>query len=160
MNTGKRIATHWGALDAFFAGALVLDGAIDHAKRLQDSSDKMWNIADIEPEEIDYSTMKITIPAYPLRPEIVESTFYLYRYTHDPRYLDMGRTYFEDLIKYCRTENGYAELKNVETKEKGDHMPSYFLAETLKYFYLLYAPENTLDLNKVVFNTEAHPLRK
>jgi len=39
-------------------------------------------------------------------------------------------------------------------------MESYFLAETLKYLYLLFAPRETLDLNKVVFNTEAHPLRK
>ena len=39
-------------------------------------------------------------------------------------------------------------------------MPSYFLAETLKYLYLLFAPEETLDLRAVVFNTEAHPLRR
>ncbi len=51
-------------------------------------------------------------------------------------------------------------LKNVATKEKGDLQPSYFLAETLKYLYLLFAPEKTLDLDKVVFNTEAHPLRR
>jgi hypothetical protein len=45
----------------------------------------------------------------------------------------------------------------VTTKEKGDLMHSFFLAETLKYFYLLYAPDSTLDLRAVVFNTEAHP---
>ncbi len=39
-------------------------------------------------------------------------------------------------------------------------MPSYFLAETLKYLYLLFAPEDTLNLDLVVLNTEAHPLRK
>ena len=46
------------------------------------------------------------------------------------------------------------------TKEKGDLMPSYFLAETLKYLYLLFAPEETLDFASVVFNTEAHPFRR
>ena len=46
------------------------------------------------------------------------------------------------------------------TKEKADLMPSYFLAETLKYLYLLFAPAKTLDLNRVTFNTEAHPLRR
>ena len=55
---------------------------------------------------------------------------------------------------------GFAALSNVETKAKKDSMESYFLAETLKYLYLLFAPRETLDLNKVVFNTEAHPLRK
>ena len=39
-------------------------------------------------------------------------------------------------------------------------MESFFLAETLKYLYLLYAPRTTIDLNKRVFNTEAHPLKK
>ena len=55
---------------------------------------------------------------------------------------------------------GYAALKNVETREKNDSIESFFLAETLKYLYLIYAPRSTLDLNKVVFNTEAHPLQK
>jgi ER degradation enhancer, mannosidase alpha-like 2 len=160
MNSGQRTATHWGALDAFFAGELALSGDIARARNLQDSSYKMWMIAGIEPEEIDYSSMKITYPAYPLRPEIMESAFYLYRLTHDPKYLDMGKTFFDGLVKYCRTDSGYADLSDVITKEKSDHMPSYFLAETLKYLYLLYAPEKTLDLNKVVFNTEAHPLKK
>jgi hypothetical protein len=39
-------------------------------------------------------------------------------------------------------------------------MESFFLAETLKYLYLLFAPANTVDLTQVVFNTEAHPLRR
>jgi mannosidase alpha-like ER degradation enhancer 2 len=69
----------------------------------------------------------------------------------------MGRTFFDSLVAHCRTDAGYTVLKNVVTKEKGDLMPSYFLAETLKYLYLLFAPEGTLDLDAVVFNTEAHP---
>jgi mannosidase alpha-like ER degradation enhancer 2 len=72
----------------------------------------------------------------------------------------MGRTFFEGLVTHCRTDNGYTTLKSVVTKEKGDLMPSYFLAETLKYLYLLFAPEKTLDPDAVVFNTEAHPLRR
>jgi mannosidase alpha-like ER degradation enhancer 2 len=72
----------------------------------------------------------------------------------------MGRTFFEGIRKHCRTEAGYTVLEDVRTKRKGDLMPSYFLAETLKYLYLLFAPEETLDLERVVFNTEAHPLRK
>jgi mannosidase alpha-like ER degradation enhancer 2 len=160
MNTGKRISTHYGALDAFLPAVLALGGDLDRAKRLQESSYKMWNVAGIEPEEIDYSTMKITEAAYPLRPEIIESTYYLYSYTNDPKYLDMGQTFFDGLHKYCRTDIAYAAMKNVETKEKANSMESFFFAETLKYLYLLYAPKSTLDLKTTVFNTEAHPLKK
>jgi hypothetical protein len=54
----------------------------------------------------------------------------------------------------------YAALSDVEKKTQKDEMESFFFAETLKYLYLLYAPPDTLDLKKVVFNTEAHPIRK
>lgn len=66
----------------------------------------------------------------------------------------------DDLVKYCRTDVAYTGLKSVKTKEKADYMHSFLIAETFKYFYLLYAPQKTFDLKKVVFNTEAHPIRK
>jgi ER degradation enhancer, mannosidase alpha-like 2 len=160
MNTGKRTATHYGALDAFFPGVLALSGDLERAKRLQDSSYKMWTKHGIEPEVFDYKTEEVKYPGYPLRPEIVESTYILYHYTKDEKYLEMGKTFFEDFVEHCRTEAGYAGLKNVITKEKDDRMHSFVLAETFKYYYLLFAPEKTLDFKKVVFNTEAHPIRK
>jgi mannosidase alpha-like ER degradation enhancer 2 len=160
MNTGDKISTHYGALDAFFPAELALSGDIDRAERLQESSYKMWTAFGVEPEEMDYSTMKITSPGYELRPEIIESTYYLYYFTGEARYLDMGKTFFDSLEKYCKTDTGFAALLNVETKEKRDDMESFFLAETLKYLYLLYAPKATLDLHKVVFNTEAHPMKR
>jgi mannosidase alpha-like ER degradation enhancer 2 len=159
MRTGRRAATSYGALDAFFPAVLALSGDTGRARRLQESSFRMWNVAGVEPEEIDYATMKIKEPGYPLRPEIVESTYYLHRLTRDPRYLAMGRDLFESFVKYCRTDEAYASLKSVETKEKADEMQSFLFAETFKYFYLLFAPPKTLDLDRVVFNTEAHPIR-
>lgn len=160
MNTGKRISTQYGALDAFFPAVLARSGDLERAKRLQDSSYKMWTTFGIEPEALDYTTMKATSPGYHLRPEIIESAYYLAFYTRDPRYQDMGSTFILSLVRYCKADAGYAALSDVTTKSKRDSMESYFLAETLKYLYLLFAPRETLDLNKVVFNTEAHPLRK
>jgi len=160
MNTGVHLSTEFGALDAFFPAVLALSGDIDRARKLQDSCFKMWTTFGIEPEELDYSTMKIAFDGYALRPEIVESAYYLHHFTQDPRYLEMGRTFFDSLVKYCRTDVAYAALEKVETKDKRDEMESFFLAETLKYLYLLFAPPKTLDFDKVVFNTEAHPLQK
>ena len=158
MVTGKRTATEFGSLNAFFPAVLVLDGDLRRARRLQESSHAMWQVQGIEPEVINYATMQVTSPGYPLRPEIIESAWYLYQATHDPRYLDMGRTYLDGLMAHCRTDAGYTVLKDVVTKEKGDLMPSFFLAETLKYLYLLFAPDKGLDLKRAVFNTEAHLL--
>ena len=160
MNSGKRIQTTSGALDAFFPAVLALGGDLNRARALQDSMFKMWRLNGIEPEVYNYKTGKVEESGYPLRPEIVESTYYLYHYTKDPKYLTMGKQMFEDFVKYCRTDVAYAGLKSVETKEKTDYMHSFLFAETFKYFYLLFAPEKALDFKNVVFNTEAHPIRR
>ncbi|MBX7172794.1 MAG: glycoside hydrolase family 47 protein [Pyrinomonadaceae bacterium] len=160
MNTGKRGATKYGALDAFFPAVLALGGDLERAKRLQDSGFKMWTKHGIEPEEFDYQKQEVTYPSYPLRPEIVESTYYLYHYTGDEKYLQMGKQMFEDTVKYCKTDVAYTGLKSVVTKEKNDYMHSFFFAETLKYYFLLFSPPKTLDFKKTIFNTEAHPIKK
>jgi len=159
MTTGERTRTTFGSLQAFFPSILAFTGDLDRAKRLQDSAFRMWTLHGIEPESLDYKTMKVTRAGYELRPEIVESAYYLDRYTRDPKYAAMGESILNDLVRHCRTEAGYTVLKDVVTKEKGDLMHSFFLAETLKYLYLLFKPE-ALDFDKFVFNTEAHPLRR
>jgi mannosidase alpha-like ER degradation enhancer 2 len=154
-------------LDAFFPAVLALSGDLDRAARLQKSSFKMWRLHGIEPEEINYRSLEILSPGYPLRPEIVESTYYLHHYAVAARrrneaasYVQQGQQMFQDFVKYCRTEEGYAALESVLTKKQSDSMPSFLFAETFKYFYLLFAPPTTLNFNKVVFNTEAHPIRR
>src|SRR5687768_4011956 len=54
MNTGKRTATTYGALDAFFPAVLALSGDLERARLLQESSFAMWNKHGIEPERFDY----------------------------------------------------------------------------------------------------------
>jgi hypothetical protein len=167
MNTGKRTAKTYGALDAFFPAVLALSGDLTRARRLQDSSFKMWQLHGIEPEEINYESLQITYAGYPLRPEIVESAYYLHHYARPAGrrqagelYLRMGQQMFRDFVKHCRTEAGYAALKSVVTKEQADSMQSFLFAETFKYFYLLFAPAKTLPFDKVIFNTEAHPIQR
>jgi len=160
MNTGKETSTTFGALDAFMPAMLSLGGEIKIAEEIQKSCYRMWTHFGIEPEEMNYKTFEVNYPNYVLRPEIIESAFYLYRFTKNPKYLQMGKTFYESLITYCKIDEGYASLKSVLSKEKDNSMESFFFAETLKYLYLIFAPEETIDLTKYVFNTEAHPLKK
>src|SRR6266481_5703317 len=160
MQTGRRTEATYGALDAFFPALLALSGDLERARRLQASSFKMWNLYSIEPETLDYKTMRVIARSYHLRPEIIESTYYLYHYTGDPEYRHVGEKMFDDFIKYCRAKAGYAALADVTTKQQLDEMQSFVLAETFKYFYLLFAPPETLQFDKVIFNTEAHPLKR
>jgi mannosidase alpha-like ER degradation enhancer 2 len=160
MDTGARVATHFGALDAFLPAVLALGSDLARADQVMASVYLMWTTFGIEPEELDYVTMQPLRPGYVLRPEAIESAYYLYRLTGDPRYREMGRHMVDSVLHYTRTDAGFAALGSVITHQQVDRMESFFLAETLKYAYLLFAPPQTLDLQAIVFNTEAHPLRR
>ena len=161
MNTGARRATTYGALDAFFPAVLALSGDLKRAKLLQDSS-----YQDVEVMRVSSRRSLITARKRLRRPVIRCDrrslsrliTFITTRRMRSTRY--MGERLWRDFVKHCRTEDGYAALKNVETKEKSDSMQSFLFAETFKYFYLLFAPPSALDFDRVIFNTEAHPIRK
>ena len=67
----------------------------------------------------------------------------------------------QGIEKYCKVSGGYTTISNVrnplDTRPK-DMMESFFLGETLKYLYLLFADNQEFNLDQWVFNTEAHPL--
>ncbi|CAL5069834.1 unnamed protein product [Urochloa decumbens] len=94
-----------------------------------------------------------------LRPETVESLMYLWRLTGNKTYQDWGWNIFQAFEKNSRVESGYVGLRDVNTGEKDNMMQSFFLAETLKYLYLLFSPPSVISFDEWVFNTEAHPLR-
>ncbi|KAM9175564.1 mannosyl-oligosaccharide 1,2-alpha-mannosidase IC [Mergus octosetaceus] len=97
---------------------------------------------------------------YILRPEVVESYMYMWRLTHDLKYRQWGWEVVKALEKHCRVEAGFSGIRDVyATVPTHDNMQqSFFLAETLKYLYLLFCEDDVLSLDDWVFNTEAHPL--
>lgn len=159
MYSGVQMGTRYGALEAFFPAVLALEGDLTRARALQESGFRMWNLHGLEPEALDYASMTVASPGYPLRPEVIESAYYLWFLTGDEQYRAMGETFYRDLMRFCRTENGFAHLANVVTKQKEDAMESFFFAETLKYLYLLFSEKSAFDLNAHVLNTEAHPYK-
>jgi hypothetical protein len=100
---------------------------------------------------------------YLLRPETVESLFILNYLTGDPVYREWGWEIFEAIERFCRTDIAYGEIPDVRNVNDTpiDKLESFFLAETMKYLFLLFDPDTPIDiLNTHVFNTEAHPLRR
>lgn len=110
-----------------------------------------------ERAERDYITRQ---GGYLLRPETVESFYLLWRLTGDEKWRDRGWSVFEAIEREAKTSSGYASLSSVESSPapKKNEMPSFFMAETLKYLYLLFREEDLIPLDQWVFNTEAHPL--
>ncbi|PKA51372.1 Mannosyl-oligosaccharide 1,2-alpha-mannosidase MNS2 [Apostasia shenzhenica] len=94
-----------------------------------------------------------------LRPETIESLMYLWRLTGNKTYKEWGWNIFQAFEKNSRIESGYVGLRDVNIGTKDDKMQTFFLAETLKYLYLLFSPPSLVSLDEWVFNTEAHPLK-
>ena len=159
MNTGVESATTYGALDAFYAGLCAFAGDVETGKHIQEANYYMWTKFNIEPEEFNFKTDTLMSAYYILRPENLESCFYMYRLTKQDKYLNEGKQMVDDILTHCKNDVGFASLKNVKTYEKTNSMESFFFGETLKYAYLIFAPPSTLDLKKVVLTTEAHPFK-
>lgn len=159
MNTGTVIGTTYGALEAFYAGLCAFAGDVETGRQIQDANEYMWKRFNIEPEEFNFKSDTLTSAYYILRPENLESCFYLYRLTKEIKYLWQGKRMVESILDHCKTDVAFASLKNVLTFEKTNAMESFFFGETLKYAYLIFAPESALDLKKVVLTTEAHPFK-
>lgn len=160
MHSGERISSVVTLWDAFMPALLAISGHMDEAARLQESWDWLWKKNGIEPMIYDYKSDSILNPEYDLNPEIIESAWYLWELTGEERYMDMLKGYYADLLEYCSTDFAFTAIRDVQSKEQRDYMASYFLAETLKYFYLAFAEQDMYSLKTVVFSTEAHPYLK
>lgn len=116
----------------------------------------------IKEENLPPGFSSIRSRKYILRPEAIESVWYMYRITGDTTWQDKGWKMFTSIINATSTEHGHSAIHDVTSKTpyQVDEMESFWLAETLKYFYLLYSPPTTISLDEWVLNTEAHPFKR
>ncbi|KAF9134243.1 hypothetical protein BGW39_007715 [Mortierella sp. 14UC] len=96
---------------------------------------------------------------YILRPETLESLWILYRLTGEKKYQDKAWEIFQSLERSCRTPIAYTGLRDVtDINSQDNRMESFFMAETMKYLYLMFATPDVISLDDFVLNTEAHPI--
>lgn len=147
------------ALLAFWPGLQVLKGDIKPAVETHEMLYQVMQRHKFIPEAFT-TDFQIHWGNHPLRPEFLESTYFLYGATNDPYYLQVGKTVLQSLQKYTRVPCGYAAVNDVRTGKKEDRMDSFVLAETFKYLYLLFADRDDLivNLDEFIFTTEGHLL--
>lgn len=99
---------------------------------------------------------------YILRPEAIESVFIMYRVTGDRAWQDKAWAMWQAVDGLTRTDLANSAVDNVDADEarKLDSMESFWLAETLKYFYLVFSEPTLISLDEWVLNTEAHPFKR
>uniref|UniRef100_A0A7N6A980 alpha-1,2-Mannosidase n=1 Tax=Anabas testudineus TaxID=64144 RepID=A0A7N6A980_ANATE len=155
---GNIMNTWIDSLQAFFPGLQVLNGDVDNAICLHAFYYAIWKRFGALPERYNWQLQAPDVLFYPLRPELVESTYLLYQATKNPFYLHVGMDILQSLEKNAKVRCGYATLHHVVDKSKEDRMESFFLSETCKYLYLLFDEDNPLHRsdNKYIFTTEGH----
>eukprot|EP00931_Biecheleriopsis_adriatica_P062078 TRINITY_DN37375_c0_g1_i1.p1 TRINITY_DN37375_c0_g1~~TRINITY_DN37375_c0_g1_i1.p1 ORF type:complete len:632 (-),score=112.28 TRINITY_DN37375_c0_g1_i1:39-1934(-) len=163
MTNGNKIQEVFTSIQAFFPGLQVDVGDLSAANESHRAFFAIWERFGLMPERYFYKSEQIhsSMKYYPLRPELVESTLWLFQATRDSYYQDVvGPKIIHGLNSHARVDTGgFAAIHNVETMEKENHQQSFFLSETLKYLYLLY--NDTFLQNSehaFVFTTEGHPL--
>lgn len=106
--------------------------------------------------------IQISDGRYILRPEAIESVFMMWRITGEVEWMDKAWRMFQAIERATRTEIGNSAIKDVTeaVPEKLDQMESFWLAETLKYFWLVFADFGEVSLDEYVLNTEAHPFKR
>ncbi|PGH04395.1 mannosyl-oligosaccharide alpha-1,2-mannosidase [Blastomyces parvus] len=104
----------------------------------------------------------ISARKYILRPEAIESVFIMYRITGDDSWRQKGWKMFQAVEAATRTDLGNSAIKDVTSRVPLflNEMESFWLAETLKYFYLLFSDPELVSLDEYVLNTEAHPHKR
>ncbi|KAI9503662.1 hypothetical protein GGI25_002752 [Coemansia spiralis] len=117
--------------------------------------------------EIDEYGFSLERPYYLLRPELIESLFYMYRLTGDSIYADRAWHIWQGIQRNCRVDAGYVGTANVSVDasvtgklNSVDSTESFFFAETFLYLYLIFADHDVISLDDWVFTTEAHPLSR
>ncbi|KAI0023344.1 glycoside hydrolase family 47 protein [Xylariomycetidae sp. FL0641] len=116
----------------------------------------------INAERLPTGYVNVPSRRYILRPEAIESVWYMYRITGDKTWQEKGWDMFTAIRSQTSTESGNSAIDDVLVKDSGqvDEMESFWTAETLKYFYLLYSDPDLISLDDWVLNTEAHPFRR
>jgi hypothetical protein len=147
------------ALLAFWPGLQVMKGDIKGAIKFHESLHHIVQKHDFLPEAVLFDHT-IYWSNHLLRPEFLESTYYLYKATRDDYYLQIAKKMVNQLERYSRVECGYAAIQDLKTKQHEDRLDSFVYAETFKYLYLMFVedqdPELKFDVDEFIFSTEAH----
>lgn len=159
MHRPNRVAKGFmDALSAFWPGLQVLKGDLRSAIATHAMFNEVIRRHTYLPEAFT-TDFQVYWANHQMRPEFLESTFFLHRATQEDYYLETGKEILKKL-QDLKVDCGFAGLKDVRTGVHDDKMSSFVLAETLKYLFLLFSNDNEthVDLDRFIFSTEGHLL--
>ncbi|KAI2475723.1 Glyco-hydro-47 domain containing protein [Pyrenophora tritici-repentis] len=135
-----------------------LDGIRLRTADSNEEKDPVKNIANLR---LPTGFTSIEDRRYLLRPEAIESVFVMWRITGEQQWQNAAWNMWTAIMKVTDTDIGNSALRDVSANPppREDSMESFWMAETLKYFYLIFSEPSVISLDDWVFNTEAHPFK-
>ncbi|KAJ3361165.1 ER degradation-enhancing alpha-mannosidase-like protein 1 [Allomyces javanicus] len=160
MSTGDTGSGTFANLQCFWAGYQASFGELVKSTIMVQRMAHLTNQFTFLPELLNIRSWTLTGHSdNPLRPELVESVYFLYQAVKEPGLQEFGFELLKRFYEKAQTPCGFASIAHVESLYKNDHMESFFLAESLKYLYLLFDPTNDFNTGPWIYTTEAHPVR-
>lgn len=161
MRTGATTGHAQSELTSFYAGLLAQSGHVAEGEAHHNSWTAVLRSFRLPPESLDYRGMRALDPSYPLRPEYVDSCFFLWLVTGKEIYRQRAAAMFRRQRRYCKVANGYTVVRDVTTRpmKLGDLTPGYWFSENAKYYYLLFARARRFDYRSNYLTTEGNVLR-
>ena len=101
MSTGRHTKRVFNNLMAFWPGMQVMMGDFESASSTLNAFHAVRRVHEFTPEDFSFTKWKVlngrATQRYPLRPELIESTWYMYEATGDRSWLLAAREMFESL---------------------------------------------------------------
>nr|POE54404.1 putative mannosyl-oligosaccharide alpha-1,2-mannosidase 1b [Quercus suber] len=94
------------------------------------------------------NSVRFSTTSFRLRPEALETWYYAYRATKDPKYRRWAWKMFRAIERYCKTPTGYSSISDVNAPNGGnktDVQESFVFAEVFKYMYLIFEDVSMLQ---------------
>jgi mannosyl-oligosaccharide alpha-1,2-mannosidase len=157
----KRDEIHKGSLAAAARDDPNTEAARLQAQALDAAQQRSNSRSEFRRPWAEPSPLIIHSSAYILRPEAIESVWYMWRITGDRIWQEKGWKMWQAVEQHTRAAAGHSAIHDVDDVPtlRTDHCESFWFAETLKYFYLLFADFDVISLDEYVLNTEAHPFK-
>lgn len=150
----------WFAGGSFILGGMVMDNQtlVDYGLSIADAAGAAYNmtVTGLGGEFVTWTTtcdtsgestcdpnnsLQTSDGKFRLRPEVLETWYYAYRATKDPKYREWSWAAFEAINRFCRTDSGFSAILNVQATDgggKNDVQESFVFAEVMKYVYLIH----------------------
>jgi len=132
LNKGAIIWPIYNSLQSFWPGLQSMFGQIEEAMGTIKAFHSVWRRYGFTPEGYNLISGNVQHgqKGYPLRPELVESLYYLYQTNKDPLFVKMAKDMVWTLNNVTKVECGHANINDVESHSLEDKMESFFLSET------------------------------